>query len=148
MPSRADVGVTGVVARRRAPIALALGGGLLVVALLAVLVAAPAGRAPGRLATVVNWLPYLLTGFMYNVLISLFCMFLATVAGAFVGLGQVSLYAPVRRLSAFYTHFFRNSPWLVILYSMLYLLPFEVTSLLLLAAIVGAVVLAKRKLDS
>ena len=126
MPSRVAPAVAGAASRRAAPIAIVSGAALVGAVTLAVFLWATPVPGPGRAATVIKWLPYLLTGFMYNVLISLLCMLLATLVGVFVGFGQVSVHQPVRKLSVFYTQFFRNSPWLVILYSMLYLLPFEV----------------------
>ena len=50
----------------------------------------------------------------------------ATVAGAFLGLMQVSLLLPVRAGSWLVTQFFRNSPWLVLLFCIMLLLPFEI----------------------
>lgn len=88
-----------------------------------------------RLDTVLARLPYILVGnqawwpirggFAANLFISFACMGIATVLGAVVGLVLVSPVAPLRRAAFFLTHFFRNSPWLVILYSMLFLLPFQ-----------------------
>jgi len=73
-----------------------------------------------------NWIPFLFTsGFLFNVLISLFSMLFGTLAGAVLGLGQISKISPVRRASWFLTQLFRNSPWLVILFIVLLALPFE-----------------------
>ena len=73
-----------------------------------------------------NWIPFLFTsGFLFNVLISLFSMLFGTLAGAVLGLGQISKISPVRRTSWFLTQLFRNSPWLVILFIVLLALPFE-----------------------
>jgi len=73
-----------------------------------------------------NWIPFLFTsGFLFNVLISLFSMLFGTLAGAVLGLGQISKISPVRRTSWFLTQLFRNSPWLAILFIVLLALPFE-----------------------
>lgn len=73
-----------------------------------------------------KWIPYLFTsGFLFNVLISAFAMLFGTLAGAALGLGQISKLAIIRRSSWFITQLFRNSPWLVILFIVLLALPFE-----------------------
>lgn len=124
MPSLADRAVAPL-AVRRALMAFATGGVLLVVA--SGLLWVFGGEISRRWGKVIGWLPYLLTGFKNNILISLLCMLLGTAAGTFVGIGQLSSRGLFCHISGLYTQFFRNSPWLVILYSMLYLLPFEVS---------------------
>ena len=76
--------------------------------------------------TLLKWIPFLFSsGFLFNVLISLFSMLFGTLAGAVLGLGQISKISPIRRASWFLTQLFRNSPWLVILFIVLLALPFE-----------------------
>ncbi len=78
-------------------------------------------------ATLVKWIPFLFTsGFLFNILISMFAMLFGTLAGAALGLGQISLMRPVRLSCWFFTQLFRNSPWLVILFIVLLALPFEI----------------------
>src|SRR3546814_356311 len=48
-----------------------------------------------------------------------------TVVGAFLGIMQISLLPPVRASSWAVTQFFRNAPWLVLLFFCMFLLPFE-----------------------
>lgn len=73
-----------------------------------------------------TWIPFLFaSGFLFNVLISLFSMLFGTLAGAVLGLGQISKIGPIRWASWFFTQLFRNSPWLVILFIVLLALPFE-----------------------
>ena len=67
-----------------------------------------------------------LTGFALNLIISFFAMVIGTVAGAALGLMQVSLLLPVRQGSWLFTQFFRNSPWLVLLFTIMLLVPFEI----------------------
>ena len=67
-----------------------------------------------------------LTGFALNLIISFFAMLIGTVAGAALGLMQVSLLLPVRQGSWLVTQFFRNSPWLVLLFTIMLLFPFEI----------------------
>ena len=75
----------------------------------------------------VRWMPFLLTsGFFFNVLISFLSMAIGTVAGAALGLAQISLHWPVRRAAWFITQLFRNSPWLVLLFIVLLAFPFEI----------------------
>ena len=78
-------------------------------------------------ATLVKWIPFLFkSGFLFNILISMFAMLFGTIAGAALGLGQISKITAIRRSAWFLTQLFRNSPWLVILFIVLLALPFEV----------------------
>ncbi|MCK6449435.1 MAG: amino acid ABC transporter permease [Alphaproteobacteria bacterium] len=84
-----------------------------------------AGR-PSTVATILKWTPLLAQGFALNILISFLAMAIGTAAGTVLGLCQISLLPPVRTGSWFMTQFFRNSPWLVLLFYCMLLLPFEV----------------------
>ena len=86
--------------------------------------AAPA--TPGIIATMLKWTPLLLQGFALNIAMSFLAMAIGTAVGVPLGLAQISLLAPVRASSWFVTQFFRNSPWLVLLFYCMLLLPFEV----------------------
>ncbi len=66
-------------------------------------------------------------GFSANVIISLWAMLIVGVCGVVLGIGLISSNPAMRLPSSFLMNVLRNSPWLVILYAMLYLLPFEVT---------------------
>ncbi|MDP7582493.1 MAG: amino acid ABC transporter permease [SAR324 cluster bacterium] len=78
-------------------------------------------------ATLWRWLPFVVgSGFVMNLLISFFTMLFGTVAGVFLGLGQISVVAPVRKFSWFITQLFRNSPWLVLLFIVMLTFPFEI----------------------
>jgi polar amino acid transport system permease protein len=64
-------------------------------------------------------------GFALNILLSIATMAVATVLGTFMGLATLAK-SPLVRLPAFFImNFLRNSPWLVLLFAMLYILPFE-----------------------
>lgn len=76
-------------------------------------------------ATLVKWAPLLLSGFLFNLVISFVAMASGTVAGAFLGIAQISLLRPVRALAWFVTQFFRNAPWLVLLFFVMFLFPFR-----------------------
>ncbi len=80
----------------------------------------------GVLATLWKWAPLIFSGFLFNLLVSVLAMALGTTAGLLLGLAQISLSWPVRRTSWFATQFFRNAPWLVLLFYCMFLLPFEV----------------------
>lgn len=74
-----------------------------------------------------RWMPLLLEGFLFNILISILSMAVGTAVGTMLGLAQISLMPPIRHSSWFVTQFFRNAPWLVLLFFAMYLLPFEFT---------------------
>ena len=50
-----------------------------------------------------------------------------TIVGLFLGFAQISLLLPVRKGAWLTTHFFRNAPWLVLLFYCMFLLPFQIT---------------------
>ncbi len=102
----------------------ALAAFVVLTALAAGAAAAPAPRA-GVLAELARWSPLLLRGFGFNILISFMAMAIGTILGAFLGLGLVSLDRPVRATAWALTQFFRNAPWLVLLFFMIYMLPFQ-----------------------
>jgi polar amino acid transport system permease protein len=79
------------------------------------------------LAALLDWAPLLLEGFVFNIAISFLAMALGTLAGAVLGLLQISLLPPLRAGSWLVTQFFRNAPWLVLLFFCMFLLPFEFT---------------------
>jgi polar amino acid transport system permease protein len=82
---------------------------------------------PSILATLWKWTPVLLRGFLFNLLISALAMTAGTIVGLFLGFAQVSLLRPVKKGAWVTTHFFRNAPWLVLLFYCMFLLPFQVT---------------------
>jgi polar amino acid transport system permease protein len=97
--------------------------------LLAAFAADAAANPPTRASVLVvlaRWTPLLLRGFGFNILISFFSMAIGTIAGAFLGLGLISLRRPVRGFAWALTQFFRNAPWLVLLFFMIFMLPFQV----------------------
>ena len=103
-------------AARRVPVRLRLRAG--------------AGRQPDHpsiAATIWKWTPLLARGFVFNLAISFLAMAIGTIAGFFLGFAQISLLPPVKRGAWLTTHFFRNAPWLVLLFYCMFLLPFQVT---------------------
>jgi polar amino acid transport system permease protein len=103
--------------------------GICLAAALAVFIAAGEAQAgpgrPGILAVLLKWTPLLAQGFAFNLVISFLSMAIGTVAGVVLGLAQVSLLAWLRRAAWLATQFFRNAPWLVLLFYCIFLLPFE-----------------------
>jgi len=90
---------------------------------IAQLQAAPA--KPGVPELLMKWTPLLATGFLFNLLISLFAMAIGTAAGLLLGFARISLRPSVSRTSWLVVQFFRNAPWLVLLFFVMYLLPFQ-----------------------
>ena len=74
-----------------------------------------------------RWLPFLMkSGFFMNVVISFVTMLVGTIAGVFLGLGQLSNVRAINRSAWFLTQLFRNAPWLVLLFIVMLLLPFRI----------------------
>jgi polar amino acid transport system permease protein len=97
-----------------------------------VLLVSAASAQGGRLVlspmqVIVKWAPLLLTGFAFNILISAFAMLLGTIAGLGLGLGLLSDRWLIRQVSWTLTQIFRNAPWLVLLFFVMFLVPFQVT---------------------
>ena len=84
------------------------------------------GDEPSIIKTILIWTPLLLKGFGFNILISFMSMAIGTVFGSILGVLQISLLPPIRLTSSFLTQFFRNSPWLVLLFYCMFMLPFEI----------------------
>ena len=103
--------------------------GLALAAVLIACIAAGEVRAapaqPSVLELLVKWTPLLATGFLFNLLISVCAMALGTAAGVLLGFARISLLAPVRGGSWILVQFFRNAPWLVLLFFVMFLMPFE-----------------------
>jgi len=99
--------------------------------LLAVAAAAQttSGKPLSILATLIKWTPLMARGFALNLIISFLAMMLGTLAGIGLGLATISLLRPVRGVSWVVTQFFRNSPWLALLFFCVYALPHQVVLL-------------------
>jgi polar amino acid transport system permease protein len=100
---------------------------LLFVASLAFAQAAAPPTRDGALTILLRWTPLIFHGFLFNLLISFLSMALGTVIGVLFGIGQVSPSAALRKPAWAATQFFRNAPWLVLLFYCMLLLPFELT---------------------
>ena len=110
---------------------LGAGSGVLLcvgLVLLVSIASAQAGRVtPSVLQVIAKWTPLLLTGFAFNILISALAMLLGTILGLGLGLGLLSDWPPVRQVSWALTQIFRNAPWLVLLFFVMFLVPFQIT---------------------
>src|SRR5690348_16556414 len=90
-----------------------------------------AGARLSIIETLAKWTPLLfwgpageVGGFVLNVMVSFLAMAIGTVLGLWLGLAQLSRHAFVNRFAWLITQLFRNSPWLVLLFYVMLLLPF------------------------
>lgn len=84
------------------------------------------------LDTIIKWTPLMffgpkgeLGGFVLNIVVSFLAMAIGTFLGLWLGIGQVSRNRAIRKVSWLVTQIFRNSPWLVLLFYFMLLLPYE-----------------------
>lgn len=88
-----------------------------------------AGRATQDSALLIlwKWTPFILQGYGLNLLMSFAAMGLATVLGVPLGAAQASGSYWVRMCASGITRLFRNTPWLVVLFAVMYLIPMHVS---------------------
>lgn len=95
---------------------------------LLVVVQAQAATGPahlGVIATLIKWTPFLASGFVWNLIISALAMAIGTCAGFVLGVALVSTHGKARLPFWLFTQMLRNSPWLVILFYCMYLIPYQ-----------------------
>ena len=80
---------------------------------------------PGILEVLWRWTPLLLRGFVFNIAISLLSMAIGTALGLMLGLWLIAPNRTLRTAAIALTEFFRNAPWLVLLFFVTFLLPFQ-----------------------
>ena len=103
------------------------------VAAVVALVVTAAGAQPavpgaaGAASVLLKWLPLVFAGFLFNVLVGVLAMALGTAAGVPLGLTQLAGVRVVRTGGWLVIQLLRNAPWLVMLFYVMFLLPFEVT---------------------
>jgi len=98
-----------------------------VFALSSVAAQAAAGSQDASVISILwKWTPFLASGFEWNIVISVVAMATGTLAGFVLGVALTSDSALLRRPSWFSTQILRNSPWLVLLFYCMYLLPFRI----------------------
>jgi polar amino acid transport system permease protein len=112
--------------RLRAWHGIALAVGLLLSAGIAEAASGPKGSSFWVISTLLKWTPLLAEGFLLNLIMSFLAMALGTLNGTILGLCQVSLIVPVRKTSWLVTQFFRNAPWLVLMFYVMFLFPFQI----------------------
>lgn len=103
-------------------------GAVLIAVILATPVYGYAAGAPAQssvLTVLLRWTPLLLRGFGLNILISFMSMAIGTFLGAGLGLALISERRLMHAAAWSVTQFFRNAPWLILLFFMMYLLPFS-----------------------
>lgn len=101
---------------------------LFLVASFATSTAVAQATVPAResaVAILIKWAPLIFQGFLFNILISFLAMALGMLGGVAIGIGQISLVGAIRKTAWVVTQFFRNAPWLVLLFYAMFLLPFE-----------------------
>ena len=85
----------------------------------------PAMGQAGTVAVLLKWLPLVFAGFLFNVLVGVLAMVFGTLAGVPLGLTQLASVRPVRVSGWLIIQLLRNAPWLVLLFYVIFLLPFE-----------------------
>lgn len=92
-----------------------------------------AAAQPSLFETLAKWTPLIffgpegeLGGFVLNLLVSFLAMAIGSILGLFLGLGQISVNGLVRVGSKLVTRVFQYSPWLVILFYFMLMLPFQI----------------------
>jgi len=83
----------------------------------------PPGSAVAILAP---WFPMVLSGFALNLLISILSTAIGIVLGIMLGAAQLAKPRWIQSPARLTTLFFRNSPWLVIIFYVMFLMPFEI----------------------
>jgi polar amino acid transport system permease protein len=97
--------------------------------MLAVMVPGQAYAADGPksgLMTLLQWSPFILEGFLLNLLMSALAMVLATVMGVLLGLAALGVVPLISRPAQLLIQLLRNSPWIVVLFAIIFLIPFQV----------------------
>lgn len=84
----------------------------------------PAGQ-PGIVTTLVRWTPLMFHGFLFNLAISLASMAIGTSLGVVLGVLLISRARIVSAPAYWFMQIFRNAPWLVLLFFVMFLTPFQ-----------------------
>jgi polar amino acid transport system permease protein len=78
------------------------------------------------LMTLMQWSPFILEGFLLNLLMSAIAMVLATVFGVLLGLAALGVVPLIGGPARLVIQLLRNSPWIVVLFAIIFLIPFQV----------------------
>jgi polar amino acid transport system permease protein len=87
---------------------------------------AASSERTGVLETVLKWFPLIFAGFLLNLLVSVLSMAIGTIVGVFLGITQMSQVWAFKKTARLLTQFFRNSPWLVLVFYTILVFPFEI----------------------
>lgn len=98
---------------------------VLFAATVAIAQAQTAATEPGIIATLIKWTPLLFHGFLFNLAISILSMAIGTAAGVVLGIFGISRRRPVAASAYWFMQIFRNAPWLVLMFFVMFLTPFE-----------------------
>ena len=71
------------------------------------------------------WMPFILSGFLLNLIMSSLAAVLGIILGGLLGIAQLSTSKVICSSSVFVTQVFRNTPWIIILFAVMLLVPFE-----------------------
>ncbi|WP_397452609.1 amino acid ABC transporter permease [Pseudomonas sp. NA-150] len=77
-------------------------------------------------SALVEWSPALAVGLGQNILISLLAVLIGSLLGLLVGALGLSRFRLMRLPARLWVQLFRNAPWLVLIYFVTYVFPFEV----------------------
>lgn len=99
---------------------------ILIVLVLVLAVAVLSATDTRVIAALLKWTPFMAKGFLLNVIMSLIAISAGTIGGVFLGMGQMVPARWISMPSKAVTQFFRNAPWLVLLFYCIFLLPFQV----------------------
>ena len=88
--------------------------------------AASGATEPGVLAALLRWAPVICGGVLLNVGISILAMALGTVLGVPLGLLLLTRNTVTRAPAWTVMQFFRNTPWLVLLFYVMFLTPYQI----------------------
>lgn len=81
---------------------------------------------PGSAFAILSpWFPLLLKGFSLNLLISFLAMAVGIFFGVFLGFAQLAKHGLIRNTARTVTLLLRNSPWLVVIFYVMLMMPFE-----------------------
>jgi polar amino acid transport system permease protein len=83
------------------------------------------GSSPGVIETIVKWTPLLFHGFLFNLAISFLAMGIGTAGGVLLGIFLIARSPTVSGPAYWYVQVFRNAPWLVLMFFVMYLTPFQ-----------------------
>jgi len=92
-----------------------------------IFIAILSGASSALVLALWKWTPFILGGFILNIVMSLFAITFGTIGGVFLGIGQISPARLTATPSKIVTQIFRNAPWLVLLFYCIFLVPYQIS---------------------